>query len=188
MPPVRKITKENIIEATLELLKEVPMESLNSRTIASYMKCSVQPIFYNFNNMEELKKVAYEKIYKLYQSYMKKGANEDESYKGLGIAYINFARDYPNYFKLIFMNKTDLTPESFIINDSMGNHVIEEGMKLTGFTYEEQKCFHLKVWIFTHGLATLVATKTVKFSEKEVNELLKETVREMVKGRKSEKK
>ena len=81
MPPVRKITKENIIEATLELLKEVPMESLNSRTIASYMKCSVQPIFYNFNNMEELKKVAYEKIYKLYQSYMKKGANEDESYK-----------------------------------------------------------------------------------------------------------
>ena len=188
MPPVRKITKEDIIKASLEILKEESIENLNARTLASYLKCSVQPIFYNFKNMEELKNVVYEKIYTLYQSYMKEGASEKNSYQGMGLAYIKFAKDYPNYFKLIFSNKTDLTPETFIINDSIENHVIEEGMKLTGFTYEEQRKFHLKVWIFTHGLATLVAANTIRFSDQEIKKILKESVREMLIGRNSEKK
>ena len=45
-------------------------------------------------------------------------------------------------------------------------------------------CENIKVWIFTHGLATMVATGTVQFSETEINQLLTETVRERVPGAK----
>ena len=57
-------------------------------------------------------------------------------------------------------------------------------MELTGFSYEEQKKFHVKVWIFTHGIATLLATNTVKMSDKEIDELLETTVRAMLVGTK----
>lgn len=182
MPPVRRIQKEDIIKATLKILKKESLERLNARMIAKELNSSVQPIFYNFENMEELKNVVFEEMYKIYQDYMINGSKEEKSYKGMGLAYIKFAKDYPNYFKIIFMNKTELTTKSFIENDNMKNNVLQEGAKLTGFDLETQKDFHLKVWIFTHGLATLVATKTVNISDDEIEKLLTETVGSMISG------
>lgn len=184
MPPARKVEKQDIIKATLDILKKEDIESVNARRIARELNCSVQPIYHNFENMEELKKEVFEEMYKIYQEYMNKGKMNEKSYKGMGLAYIKYARDFPNYFKLIFMQKTELSPERFIDNDDMGNDVIQKGMELTGFSYKEQKKFHVKVWMFTHGIATLVATGTVKLSQEEVDNLLQETVSEMVIGRK----
>lgn len=182
MPPVRRIQKEDIIKTTLEILKNESLESVNARRISKELHCSVQPIFYNFKNMDELKSVVFQEMYKIYQKYMIKGSKEEQSYKGMGLAYIKFARDYPNYFKIIFMNKTELSPKSFIDNDDRGNNVLKEGAKLTGFDLENQKDFHLKVWIFTHGLATLAATKTVNINDDEIDKLLTETVRDIIVG------
>lgn len=68
------------------------------------------------------------------------------------------------------------------MQDTVGDHVIKAGQKLTNFSYEEQKNFHIRVWIFTHGLACLVATKTIQFTPKEIEHLLEETVREILIG------
>ncbi len=184
MPPLRKVQKEDIINAALDILKNEDMESVNARRIARQLNCSVQPIYHNFENMENLKSIAFRKVYEIYQQYMREGAKEKKSYKGMGLSYIKFARDYPNYFKLIFMTKTELSLENYISNDSIENGVIEKGMEITGFSYEEQKKFYVKVWIFTHGIATLVASNTVKLSMEEIDKMLEETVREMIIGKK----
>lgn len=184
MPPPRKVQKEDIINVALEILKEENIESLNARRIAKELNSSVQPIYHNFENMEELKEVAFKEMYKIYQDYMAKASVKEKAYKEMGLAYIKFARDYPNYFKFIFMSKTDFTPESLISNDDTGNDVIKIGMKLTGFSYEEQKKFHVKVWMFTHGIASLVATDTVKLTEREIDDLLRDTVGAMIRGMK----
>lgn len=105
----------------------------------------------------------------------------------MGLAYIKFARDYPNYFKLLFMTETDLTPENFISRDDSENDIIRYGQAMTGFNADLQRAFHLKVWIFTHGLATLVASGTVQFSDAEVERLLTETTREIARGVRAEK-
>lgn len=184
MPPVRKISKEDIIQAALEILKSEELDSLNARKLASDLNSSVQPIFYNFKNMEELKKRIVQEMYQIYMSMMNKGKSHEKPYKGMGLAYIEFARIYPNYFKILFMSKYDETPESFVFNDSKGNDVIAMGQKLTGFSEEKMRKFHVKVWIFTHGLACMVATNTVKLSNSEIDELLESTVKAMIIGEK----
>lgn len=186
MPPRKKVLKEDVIKAALNILSLESIDSLNARRLAKELNCSVQPIFYNFSNMEELKVTVLNEIYKIYQEFMINGTKVGNAYKGMGLAYINFARKYPNYFKLIFMNKTDMTPEVFISNDDFGNSIIKEGMKFTGLTQEEQKAFHLKVWIFTHGLDSLVATNTVKITDEEIEKLLTESVKELLIGKRKE--
>ncbi len=181
MPQV-KVKREDIINVSLKILKTEPFENLTARRIAKELNCSVQPIFHNFINMDDLKKECLDNIYNLYKEYMRNGAKEEKSYKGMGLAYIKFAKDYPNYFKFLFMSESNLTPDKYIL-DSDGDEVIKEGMKFTGFSYEEQKDFHVKVWIFTHGIATLVASNTVKLTWDEIDDLLGNTVREMLKGR-----
>ena len=42
----------------------------------------------------------------------------------------------------------------------------------TNLDDKEIKNFHIKMWIFTHGIGALVANKTVDFSEKQIKDLL----------------
>lgn len=182
MTTERRITKTEILQTALEQLKTKSLEDLTARQISEQLNCSVQPIFYNFSNMDELKSAALKMIHDLYLEYMAEGALTAKPYKGMGLAYIKFARDYPNYFKLLFMNQTDLTPENFISQDNSGNDILRYGREMTGFDEDLQRAFHLKVWIFTHGLATLVASGTVQFSDADVERLLTETAQEIVAG------
>lgn len=188
MPPVRKYQKEEIIDVAYKIVADEGLKKLNARKIASILGCSIQPIFHNFSSMEELEKIVYEKIYNKYQEYMNSGLDKENPYKQMGLSYIKFAHDYPEFFKILFMQQTDLNAENFIMSDNTGNNVIKIGQNLTHLSYEEQKKFHVKVWIFTHGIACLVATKTVELNEEEISELLQNSVREMLKGYLSERK
>ena len=182
MPKQMVFTKEIVLNTTYELVKKEGMESINARRIAKELNSSVHPIFRHFKDMEELKEAVYEKIYAKYREYMLSGANEDKAYKKMGLSYIKFAKDYPEFFKIIFMQKTNLNAEKFIMADSAGDAIIKAGQKLTNLSFEEQKQFHKKVWIFTHGIACLVATKTIEFTDEEISELLGNTVLEMLRG------
>ena len=182
MPPVRKFQKEDIIKAACKIIEKEGIEGVNARRIAKELGCSVQPIFHNFESMEELNKTVYEKIYNKYQEYMMSGIDQEKAYKQMGLSYIQFAKDYPEFFKMIFMQKTNLNAEKFVMADNAGDEVIKAGQKLTELSYEEQKKFHVKVWIFTHGIACLMATGTVKFTQEEISDLLENTVIQMLKG------
>lgn len=182
MPPAKKIDKNDIIKVTYKIADKEGLENINARRIAKELGCSVQPIFHNFTSMEELKNATIEKIHNTYAQYMKRGSEEKLAYKGMGMAYIRFAKEHPNFFKILFMRETHLTTSNFIIADNTGNDIIKMGQKLTGFDEKEQIKFHAKVWIFTHGLAILVASNTCHLSEAEISKMLETTVRELLIG------
>ena len=56
MPSSKKTTKEDIIKASFGILKEQGIEKVTARDIAKKLNSSVQPIFYQFKNMDDLKK------------------------------------------------------------------------------------------------------------------------------------
>ena len=188
MPPHKKFDKSDIIDTSLKIIETEGENALNARKLGSVLGCSVQPIFHNFTSMEELNKVIYNNIYKLYSDTMLNAAKrENLAYKEIGLAYIRFAQEHSEFFKMIFMKETYMNADTFMASGGPIKDIIEAGRKFTGFSYEEQKLFHKKVWIFTHGIACLVATKTIEISEKEIEELLSTTVLEMLEGFKKNK-
>lgn len=188
MPPIKKYSREDILNVSLKIIEQEGLDNLNARRIAQEMGCSVQPIFHNFDSMEVLIKDAKEKIYKVYKEMMNTDANDKAAYKKMGLSYIRFAEEYPEFFKILFMSSTTLNAKTFIMEDNEQDDIIKKGQLLTGLNYEEQVAMHIKVWIFTHGIACLVATKTIQFGEHEIEELLENTVREMIIGYRSEEK
>ena len=54
MPKKASVTKEMIISVAIDIVQNG--ESLNVRAVASKLGCSIQPVFYNFATMDELKK------------------------------------------------------------------------------------------------------------------------------------
>ena len=94
-------------------------------------------------------------------------------YKQIRIHYIKFAQKEKKLFQILFMGDMGLTPNAFISKAGKDYEDIEKLIKIsTNLDEEEIKDFHTKMWIFTHGIATLVANNTVHLEEKQIKELL----------------
>lgn len=162
MPPKIKVTKEEIIYKTLNLVRKSGEDGLNARSIASALNCSTQPIFSNFYSLEELQKAVAEKAYDLYTDYLHREVESGKypKYKALGMAYIRFAKEESQLFKLMFM--CDRHGEQFIPTDDF-NFSVKLNMEQNGFSEEKAKLFHLEVWTAIHGIATMLATSFLEF-------------------------
>ena len=172
-PPITKIQKEDIINAAYEIVRLEGIGALNARVIAKKLKCSVQPIFYKFKNMDELKEELYKKIFKTYRKYMTVDGDKPLPYKEIGINYIKFAKEEPQLFRILFMSQSDLTPENFIKYDESYLEISKYAGMATGIVNENDvNSFHLKMWTFTHGVATMIATKTCNFTDEQISQML----------------
>ena len=55
MPAVKKVSREEIIDAAVDVLRDGGFSSVNARSVAKKLGCSTQPIYFSFKNMDELK-------------------------------------------------------------------------------------------------------------------------------------
>lgn len=164
MPPMKKIGKEKILEASFDIVRKMGIKNLNTRLIAKQLNCSTQPIFSEYKNMEELKDELKEKIYKYHEKYLCQNLDKEHPYRTTGENYIKFAREEPNLFNALFINQD--------VENKKYNDVIEQVKISTGLNDEDANSFHLIMWFYTHGIASLLSNNTIKLSDKQIKELL----------------
>ena len=171
MPPKVKITKEEIVKTAVELVRANGVSSLNARTIAAELNCSTQPIFSNFATMDELQEAVIVAAHNHYIGFIK---NEVESgkypqYKSFGMAYIRFAKEEKELFKLLFMrdrSETDTSPSSDF------EQSVEMIMKANGVTQETATLMHLEMWTCVHGIGTMFATSFLSLERDLISDVL----------------
>lgn len=175
MPPKIKITKAEIVDTALNLVREAGEQALNARSIAGELKCSTQPVFSNFETMEDLHEAVKEAAYARYQSYLKADmeAGKYPPYKVSGMAYIRFAREEKELFKLLFMcDRSNETPED---DREFFRPLLGLLQKNLGLSEDEAYLFHMETWICAHGMATMLATSFVDWNEEFISRVLTDT-------------
>ena len=55
MPAARRISRDEIIDAAVEVLRDGGFSAVNARSVAKKLGCSTQPIYLSFKSMDELK-------------------------------------------------------------------------------------------------------------------------------------
>ncbi len=158
MPPKCKFTREEIIRAALDLTREQGIAGLTARSLAAKLGTSTKPVFGLFQNMEEVHQEVLKGANALYNSYLTADMAKGEypPYKASGMAYIRFAREERELFKLLFMR--DRTGE--IINENRGEiqPILDIIVQNLNISQEEAYRLHLELWIYVHGIATMIAT------------------------------
>lgn len=174
MPTKIKISKDMILDTAFEIVKQHGIEKLSNREIANKLKCSIRPIYYQFSNVEEMQKELYLKIEKYFYKFLLDNMIEGiPSYKQVGINYIKFAKKEKKLFQTLFMNETGLTPNVFVSKVGDDYKEVEKLIKLsTNLKDNDIKDFHTKMWIFCHGIATLVANTTINLTDTQIQQLL----------------
>lgn len=175
MPPKAKFTKEEIVNAGIEILREKGIESVTAREIGNYLNSSARPIFTVFSSMNDVMKEIEVKAKKIYAQYIRKGLEKDIAFKGVGQAYVKFAKNEPKLFQLLFMKElpqqTSLENILPVIDDNY-NVILSSVKDGYGLSMDTSIKLYHHLWIYTHGIATLLATGMCSFSDEEISNML----------------
>ena len=172
MPPKVKVTKEEIVYAAVEIVRIGGAQAINARTVAASLNCSTQPVFSNFKTMDELRLAVVEKADQLCQAYIQKEIESGKypAYKASGMAYIRFAKEERELFKLLYMR--DRTGEQIADELEMTDQIQNIVHHNTGLSGDSMRLFHLEMWAYVHGIATMFATGFVDLDWELVSKML----------------
>lgn len=172
MPPKIKITKTDIINTAMDLVRNCGAAAINARNIAGALGCSTQPVFSNFATMDDLRAAVKAAADELYRSYLAADMSSGRfpPYKASGMAYIRFAREESELFKLLFM--CDRSTEVIAEDRASIRPLLEIIQKSLGIDEDRAYLFHLEMWIYVHGIATMIATCYLNWDEDMVSKML----------------
>ena len=179
MPPKVKITKEGIIATAVDVVRKEGVGALNARTVATRLGCSTQPVFSNFETMDQLREAVIKEAEVLSGCYMEEemARGKYPSYKASGMAYIRFASEEKELFKLLYMRER--VQEDMKPSDSW--KVVALVQKNLGLSQESAERFHLEMWAFVHGIAAMLATNYLELSTDMVSQMLTDVYQGLMK-------
>ena len=138
------ITKENIVKGAVKLINDDGWLNLNARSLAKHLGISTKPLYRIYNNMDEIKKDVLIEINRQYN-------------------------DYKNIFCSLFLSDNLKWKKIEDVFDEKWNQsTIINLVNKHGFSFEEAKELFLHMWLYSNGLATLIATNQIKLDEEKI--------------------
>lgn len=175
-------SKEDIMNKSVEFIKEYGYSKLTVRELAKYIGCSTQPIFKNYDNFDLYKEDLKIYLRNDYTNFINKYVDKEDYLYTISYAYALYAKKESNIFASLFM--TDLAGSRTVkdvLNTSRNKPTIEAMVKQYNITLDEANRIYRDVRFYTHGIATQLCVKSIKLSDKELGELIRNNI-EIIKG------
>lgn len=165
MPPKAKITREMIVNAAFEIVRESGAENINARTVSGKLKCSTQPVMYHFKKIEEIKKAVYQKADEYHSAYIT-DIHSDNPMKEIGFRYIQFAEVEKKLFRFLFQsNEFCGKTISELIDAEELQPVIALLSQGAEVSTEQAKTIFRSLFLIAHGYASMLANNEMEYDE-----------------------
>ena len=175
MPPSVRFSREAVLNAAYQLVRREGPHAFNARAVARELGGSTQPIFRLFSGMEELKQAVTELALNNWKDRLAERLQTSAfPYLSIGVAYLMFAKDEPELFKLLFMRDRVSDGSCTDYNMDFGIPLIEDTVKVDMDTARK---LYERNWLYCHGLAVMIATKYIPcMSECQMRQMLVESL------------
>ena len=181
MPAVRKASKDEIVDAAVEVLREGGFAAVNARSVAKKLGCSTQPIYFSFRNMEELKAALTVRAIELHtrrvRDSLRAREGNDSRYSSYGMGFVKFAAEERQLFRWLYLEGEQLGPYQ---NDVLLPEVIAVIVEEFGYSEEVARRLHQDMIYFTYGLAILANTGHLHLTEEELREAFRREFRALI--------
>ncbi len=165
MPRKFMFTKDEILNAALNLTREKGFSAVTARALGEQLGTSSRPVFSHFENMADVQKAVIAAANEVYHSYLEKdiASGKYPPYKASGMAYIRFAKEEKELFKLLFMR--DRSQEEKEKQGGEEEQLIDLVCRQVRISRENAYMFHLEMWVYVHGIATMIATNYLDWDD-----------------------
>lgn len=181
MPAAKKVSKDDIIDAAIDVLRDDGFSAINARSVAKKLGYSTQPIYFSFKNMEELKSALTERAIELHTQHvrdsLKAHAGNDSRYSSYGMGFVKFAAEEKQLFRWLYLEGKQLGPYQ---NDVLLPEVITVIMDEFGYSEDTARRFHQDMIYFSYGLAVLANTDHLHLTEAELREAFRREFRALI--------
>ena len=178
MPRSVQITKEKILTAALDVLIRDGYLAVNIKSIAKELKCSTQPLAWQFGNMDNMREaLTKEAVAYANQKMMPTSTNCIEAFWQVGYAYINLAFDTPNLFRFVYMGESkNYCRGGFdsILTDSGNAVLIDKLCKYLDISRKQADMLLQRMIVYTHGIVSLVVAGVLNCTKEQVYSIVKE--------------
>lgn len=178
MPPKQKYSKDEIIDCAFAAVRKHGEDFLSARSLAAELGTSTAPLFTAFDSIEEIRAAVTEKAKALYLRYLNEGLQQSIPFKGAGLKYVQFAKDEPMLFRMLFMH-ADEDPATEASHYFPSGFEPEPQVRDTlqsgyGWSEEKAKSVYNHLSVYTHGLAVLYAQGHCVFTDEDISRMLSE--------------
>ena len=167
-------TREAIVEAGVDLVRELGHEQLNARALAKRLGCSTQPILYQFSSMDELRRAVYAAADARHSSFLASGfADASDPLLQMGLNYVRFADREPALFRFLFqtdgLGERDVTA---LISSEDIAPIVQQVAVESGLDRDAALQIFLAIFACAHGFASLLANNALDYDEQQVAAVL----------------
>ncbi|HBF15602.1 MAG TPA: TetR/AcrR family transcriptional regulator [Clostridiales bacterium] len=157
-------TEEQVVNAAMDLVREKGTSGLTSRALGAKLGTSSRPVFTRFKDMAAVWVAVTEGANALYQSYRQEelAGGKYPPYKASGMAYIRFAREEKELFRLLFMRDRSQEEKR---NAEEADELVALIGKQLGLGEADARRFYLEMWVYVHGIAAMIATNYLDWDE-----------------------
>lgn len=164
-----EVTREAVIKKAVVMVDKLGWEKINARSLAKELKISTKPLYRMFDGMEEITSEVYKEIYKQYDEFITSRVDNKNALVTLCVAYVEFAKKYKNLFISLFLSDNlKWNSVDDVLNEKWNQGAIINLVNKQGYTFESAKQLFMHVWLYSNGLATLLATNHIKLEDKEI--------------------
>lgn len=175
MPPSVKFTKQEIVDAALRVTRAGGVGSLTARSLATELGASTRPMFTYFDSMDALRHEVHDAAKKLYRSYVERGLAEPIPFLGVGQSYIRFARDEPELYKLLFLERPSDVGGGAMEALALSQDLVRESlMRIYRMDAEQADCYFRDLWLVAFSFATLIVTDDCPYTDAQMSALFTE--------------
>ena len=170
-------SKEDILEKSVNFIKEYGYSKLTVRELAKYVGCSTQPLFRNFENFDVYKKELKGYLRKDYESFIAKYVNKNDYLYTISYAYALYAKEEPNIFFAMFM--ADLAGSRTVkevLDTDRNKETIIAMTKKYNISLEEANKIYRDVRFYTHGIATQLCVNSIKLTNNDIMVLIRDNI------------
>ena len=173
MAPKNKFTKEEMVEAAMRVVRAKGIGGLTAKTLADELGTSTQPDFTAFGSMDTVKQEVYAAAVRVYDGYADIGLHEKIPFFGVGMQYIRFAREEPEFYRFLFLPQAqDQKYSAMKAMEHLQELVRPTLMNIYHITAEEADLYFRDLWFVVHSLSTLIVTGDCHYSDREIEQIL----------------
>ena len=166
------ITSQMILDVAFQMAREEGLKNITARKVAERANCSTQPIFRSFQSMDDLVEGVYHRAVSYFQNYYEHYPKlEKAPFCNLGMAYVAFAREEKELFRMLFVPDVSPKPLYEILNGTSEN-VKTEIQRARAQGCSDPGALFMKIWIFIHGAACMSMTGDYDLSDEETRAML----------------
>ena len=175
MPPKPKFTKDEIVQAALEVVSRKGVEALTAKELGEALGSSARPIFTVFNSMKEVQQEVRAAAMRRFEGFAEPSHPDMPLFKQVGMQMVLFGAREPKLYQLLFMQENR---NAVSFDDVFGDlgPTAETCIRMIREEYNldeaAARLLFENVWIYTFGVGALCATRVCRFSEKRLGEML----------------